>query len=214
MISVVFSPNPIITTPILCKYLDRERDWAIWWDGPPTRFMLIRMRMILLKILKDCSSKIATMHCFIQLLILRELCGVYFSWKHKIRDFDKFIKYRWRWIMMSLASWLHPTHPPVGGLEPAFVPRTQETLAWGNSFICQICYPPAQILGWKTNVQKTKQGNLQVGWIIQLKFIHWKLISATPPGQISQKFCVVQQLVWRGAKETSLLKLGRCCSHV
>ena len=48
MISVVFSPNPIITTPILCKYLDRERDGAIWSEGPPTCFIMIAMMMIFL----------------------------------------------------------------------------------------------------------------------------------------------------------------------
>ena len=39
MKSAVFSPKPIITTPILCKYLDRGRDGAIWVDGPPTCFL-------------------------------------------------------------------------------------------------------------------------------------------------------------------------------
>ena len=46
-ILVLFSPNPIITTPILCKYLDRGRDGAIWLDGPPTRFMMIAMMMMM-----------------------------------------------------------------------------------------------------------------------------------------------------------------------
>ena len=39
MKSAVFSPKPIITTPILCKYLDRGRDGAIWVEGPPTYFL-------------------------------------------------------------------------------------------------------------------------------------------------------------------------------
>ena len=63
MISVVFSPNPIITTPILCKYLDRERDGAIWLEGPPTCFMMIAMMMIELQnyYRNACSNKIAAM---------------------------------------------------------------------------------------------------------------------------------------------------------
>ena len=39
MKSAVFSPKPIITTPILCKCLDRGREGAIWVDGPPTCFL-------------------------------------------------------------------------------------------------------------------------------------------------------------------------------
>ena len=38
MKSAVFSPKPIITTPILCKYLDRGVMGQFGWRDPPPAF--------------------------------------------------------------------------------------------------------------------------------------------------------------------------------